>query len=80
MKIHFVVLTAVSAASKSFAPVYPALLDYPNIFTDIKKNCLREVLDSSRNMALGNTDRTMPCRPGFHTASVQNSVCTFGQP
>ncbi len=40
MTIHFGVLTAVSAASKSFAPVYPALLDYPNIFTVIIKKLL----------------------------------------
>jgi hypothetical protein len=44
----------------------------------IIKNGLRGVLDFSRNMALGNTDRTMPCRPRIHTASVQNSVYTFG--
>ena len=44
----------------------------------ITKNGLRGVLDSSRNMALGKINRTTPCRPRIHTASVQNSVRTFG--
>ena len=50
-----------------FIMVYLINLIYTII---IIENGLRGVLDSSRNMALGNTDRTMPCRPGFHTASV----------
>jgi hypothetical protein len=31
-------------------------------------------------MALGKTDRTMPFRPGFHTASQLLRVQTFGLP
>ena len=60
-----------------FIMVYLINLIYTII---IIKNGLRGVLDSSRNMALGYTDRTMPCRPGFHTASVFFSAHTFGLP